>query len=248
MHNSILIDCEKERMIDPPTSAPPQSESLELLSAEVSDRFRWQWDDLSIANQPFRLAVASDPEGMLIEACERQDAGEKGVIDPFWATTWRAAAGLDRYMDQIDLGGVPVLELGCGTGHAGIAAMLRGADVTLTDGVDDPLMLVRMSVWELRDRCTVQRLRFGLDRIDAKFPVVLGSDVTYLRSLWPELDKCLRDHLADGGQALLSDPYRIIANEFRGWIQEHGWNYTEHKIDLADAPEHPIRVMCLKLP
>ena len=234
-------------MTEPTMSDPPCSESLEHLSAEVSARFRWHWDDLLIANQPFKLAVASDPEGMLIEACERQDAGEEGVIDPFWATTWRAAAGLDRYIERMDLDGTAVLELGCGTGHAGIAAMLRGADVTLTDGVDDPLMLVRMSVWELRDRCKVQRLRFGIDMIDTKFPVILGSDVTYLRSLWPELDKCLREHLADGGQALLSDPYRIIANEFRGWIQDHGWKYAEHKIDLADDPEHPIRVMCLTL-
>ncbi len=185
---------------------------------------------------------------MLIEACQRQDAGEQGVIDPFWATTWRAAAGLDQFLGRLDLQDTNVLELGCGTGHAGIAAALRGAQVVLTDGVDDPLLLAGMSSLSMRDRCQVRRLRFGIDQIDsASFPLIIGSDVTYLRQLWPELDVCLRQHLRGGGEVLLSDPFRIIANEFRDWIQDQGWHYAEHKIDLKDDPAHPIRVMQLTL-
>jgi len=119
--------------------------------------------------------------------------------------------------------------------------------VVLTDGVTDPLLLVKMSTWEVRDRCQVRQLRFGIDRIEGPgFPLILGSDITYLRTLWPELNHCLRDHLAEGGQVLLSDPYRIIANEFRDWIQENGWSYREHKIALDDDPAHPIRVMQLR--
>ena len=210
--------------------------------------FDWHWQETQIAGQSFRLAVASDPDAMLIDACERQDAGEQGVIDPFWATTWRAASGLDQFLDRIELDGVDVLELGCGTGHAGIAAALRGAKVVLTDGVDDPLQLVRMSAVPVADRCQVTRLRFGIDHIkETKFPVILGSDVTYLRSIWPELDTCLREHLAESGRVLLSDPFRIIANEFRVWIQKQGWTYAEHTMAMEDDPEHPIRVMELQL-
>ena len=225
-----------------------QSEGeLATLARRASQRFAWRWETVQIADRECQLAVASDPDSMLIEACQRQDAGEQGVIDPFWATTWRAASGLDRYLSRLDLQDIRVLELGCGTGHAGLAAAHRGGRVVLTDGVSDPLLLVRMSSWELRDRCQVRRLRFGLDRLDQpRFPWILGSDVTYLRSLWPVLDQCMKDHLDDGGQVLLSDPYRIIANEFRDWIQQHGWHYSEHRVQLADDSEHPIRVMQLR--
>lgn len=233
-------------MLDSTDSAANDSSVMEELKSQANARLKWIWQTTQIAGQAYQLAVAADPDGMLIEACERQDAGEQGVIDPFWAATWRAAAGLDQYLDMIALAGVDVLELGCGTGHAGIAAALRGANVVLTDGVDDPLLLVRMSVQPVRQRCNVQRLRFGQDTIaDKRFPVILGSDVTYLRTLWPELEVCWQQHLADGGQVLLSDPYRIIANEFREWIADHPWNYTEHKIVLDDDPDHPIRVMQL---
>ena len=225
-----------------------EAPELEDLARQASARFRWHWADVMIAGETRKLAVASDPEGMLIEACELQDAGEEGVIDPFWATTWRAASGLDVYMQRIDLSDMRVLELGCGTGHAGYAAACRGADVVLTDGVTDPLLLVKMSTWPLSERCRVEQLRFGIDRFDAdRFPLILGSDVTYLRTLWPELDQCLRDHLTVNGEVLLSDPFRIIANEFRDWIQNQGWTYREHKIELDDDPAHPIRVMQLTL-
>jgi len=220
---------------------------LRELEAAASARFAWRWDDVRVAGRPWRIAVAADPDGMLLEACRRQDAGEVGVIDPFWATTWRAASGLDRYLDRLSMKGTRVLEVGCGTGHVGLAAALRGADVVLTDGVDDPLALVQMSTLPVRERCRVERLRFGLDRLeDAPFPLIVGSDVTYLRSLWPQLDQCLRDHLAEGGEVLLSDPFRLIATEFRGWIRDRGWSYEEHPVPLEDDPVHPIRVMRLR--
>jgi predicted nicotinamide N-methyase len=212
----------------------------------ANETLDWRWQETLIAGQTRPLAVASDPDAMLIDACERQDAGETGVIDPFWAATWRAAAGLDRFLDRWQLEGSAVLELGCGTGHAGLSAAFRGADVVLTDGVEDPLHLVRLSSHPISDRCDICRLRFGIDHLNRTFPIILGSDVTYLRQLWPELEQCLNDHLDVDGVVLLSDPFRIIANEFRDWIGDRPWRYTEHKIEMADDPVHPIRVMELR--
>lgn len=227
------------------TSTDTDGYPTKLLSI-ADDLLDWRWEDTPIAGRKWPLAVAADPDAMLIDACERQDAGETGVIDPFWAATWRAASGLDRFLDRYELKGTSVLELGCGTGHAGIAAALRGANVILTDGVEDPLHLVRLSTHRISECCEIRRLRFGLDRLDQSFPIILGSDVTYLRQLWPELEQCLLDHLEGDGVVLLSDPYRIIANEFRDWIGKRPWKYTEHKVEMADDPEHPIRVMELR--
>jgi predicted nicotinamide N-methyase len=212
----------------------------------ADDLLDWRWEETLIAGRKWPLAVAADPDAMLIDACERQDAGETGVIDPFWATTWRAAAGLDQFLERIELDGRSVLELGCGTGHAGIAAAVRGANVILTDGVQDPLHLVRLSTHRIADRCQIRVLRFGIDRLDQTFPIILGSDVTYLRELWPDLEQCLIDHLEDDGVALLSDPYRIIGNEFRQWIGDRCWQYAEHEVEMGDRPEQPIRVMELR--
>ena len=216
------------------------------LIAAADHRLAWEWKTTEIAGQQWPMAVASDPDAMLVEACERQDAGEKDVIDPFWATTWRAASGLDRFLERVDIAEQPVLELGCGTGHVGIAAAIRGANVVLTDGVEDPLHLVRLSSYPLRERCQVRRLRFGIDQLTEKFPVIVGSDVTYLRELWPQLMQTVDQHLTEDGQLLLSDPFRIIAREFRDWLQDKPWQYQEHQIDMQDDAKHPIRIMQIK--
>lgn len=223
-------------------------QSGQAVSKDASQiQFNWQWQDTLIAGNVIPLAVAADPDGMLIDACERQDAGEEGVIDPFWAATWRAASGLDRFLDRYQLSGLRVLELGCGTGHAGLSAAVRGAKVLLTDGVDDPLGLVRLSAQRNAIDCSIKRLRFGIDQAEqTNYPIILGSDVTYLRTLWPELDQCLKEHLANDGEVLLSDPFRIIANEFKDWIQQRNWHYEEHSIKLDDDLDHPIRIMRLR--
>lgn len=208
--------------------------------------FAWHWEDTLIAGKTRSLAAASDPDGMLLDACRRQDEGEEGVIDPFWATTWRAASGLDRYLDRVDIFGKRVLEVGCGTGHAGIAAILRGAEVTLTDGVEDPLHLVRLSLSRHGLKATVGVLRLGEDQLEQEaFPYILGSDVTYLRELWPGLLATAETHLMPKGQLLLSDPQRVIGNEFRDWIADKPWSYAEELIQLEDDPDHPIRIMRL---
>lgn len=216
------------------------------LLARTSSRIAWHWLETRVAGQPWRIATAADPDGMLLDACRRQDAGETGVIDPFWATTWRAADGLDQFLEARDLRGVRVLELGCGTGRAGLAAALRGAEVTLTDGVSDPLLLVRLTTMPVAERCRIRRLRFAEDRLsEPPFPIILGSDITYSRDLWPKLDVCLRHHIEPQGEVILSDPYRSISTEFASWIQRRKWRYQEHRVVMDDDPSRPIRVMQL---
>ena len=208
--------------------------------------FAWHWEITAVADRSMPLAVASDADAMLIDACERQDAGETGVVDPFWATTWRAARGLDLHLGQLDLTGRDVLEVGCGTGHAGIAAAIRGARVRLTDGVADPLQLVRRSLRRAGLNCPAGVLRLGLDELPGRFDHVIGSDVTYLRELWPQLLRTAASHLKPGGSLLLSDPHRIIATEFRDWARGRPVTYRERSVRLEDDAEHPIRVMMIQ--
>ncbi|MFG0287683.1 MAG: class I SAM-dependent methyltransferase [Rhodopirellula sp. JB044] len=233
------------------TQSPNETTAAERSSTTTASSqsltFAWHWEDTLIAGQKRPLAAASDPDGMLLDACRRQDEGEEGVIDPFWATTWRAASGLDKFLDRVDIFGKRVLEVGCGTGHAGIAAILRGAIVTMTDGVADPLHLVRLSLSRLGLKADVRVFRLGEDHLEGeKFPFILGSDVTYLRELWPALLESADEHLAEGGEVLLSDPKRVIGNEFREWIKQYPqWVYREESVELDDTPEHPIRIMRL---
>jgi predicted nicotinamide N-methyase len=214
------------------------------------------------------LAVPSDPLQVLSDLCGERACGRWEVNDPFWAQVWRSTEGIDQYLGQRNLAGTGVLELGCGTGAAGMAALLRGADVTFTDGVSAPLLLVRISLAALKlqqrsaesngtsvppallppqahpaSRWRVRRLRFGVDVLAAQqFSLIIGSDISYLKEVWPELLHTLDVHLARGGEVLLSDPCRSIATEFGDWVRSRQWRAEEHHQSLRDAV---IRVLKL---
>ncbi|QDS87461.1 Putative methyltransferase [Rosistilla ulvae] len=219
---------------------------IRKLEARASARYAWHYEPVMAAGKRRLFASATCPDDLLVAATKRQEAGEQGVEEPFWATVWQAAVGLDWFIETLDLPGCQVLELGAGTGRAGLAAALRGAEVTITDGMTDPLLLAQLSTWDLPN-CHVRRLRWGEEQLDRKFSMILGSDVTYNRKFWTELEVAMRQHLEPGGVILFSDPCRLIANEFRDWIGPRGWSYSESHVPHCQDAHRSIRIMQLRL-
>lgn len=135
---------------------------------------------------------------------------------PYWAELWPSGLALARHVAARDLGGLRVLELGCGLGLPSLAATLRGADVLATDWAEDAIELL----WRNAERNGVfvraARLRWSEPEpllCAAPWDVVLGADLLYearnaeqLGELLPEL----------GGEVLLAEPGRPYAREFLG--------------------------------
>ncbi len=90
-----------------------------------------------------------DPDQLLENALSRTDRSPE-ELDPFWAATWRAAIGLDRYLARQPIQGQRVLELGCGSGRAGIAAALHGAVVTMTDAAVEGMWVAEYNAFPVR--------------------------------------------------------------------------------------------------
>ncbi|HBJ36689.1 MAG TPA: SAM-dependent methyltransferase [Planctomycetaceae bacterium] len=219
------------------------------LAARAKRRFPWHWQPVTVAGRSIEIATPTDPNELLIQACQRQESSTTGedettLADPFWAQVWRSTAGLDAFLANRDLRGVDVLELGCGTGVAGIAAALRGARVTFTDGATDPLLLLSLTLQRNRiARCGVRRLIFGNDVLPGKrFPLIIASDITYLQKCWPGLLQTLHSHLGVGGEVLLGDPYRSTSTEFIVWASQRRWTVQEHRTELSDTPIRVIRM------
>ncbi len=201
--------------------------SLESTTIELGGR-KLQWYRVTDGDRLLSVAVSAT-----------RPAEE---LDPFWAATWRAARGLDRFLANLDLSQTRVLELGCGSGQAGIGAALRGAQVTLTDAVGIALLVARLNASIVRERVSIRRLKWDADPLPVeRFPLIIGSDLVYDPSLFELLDRCARLHLSVGGRLLLSEPHRHTGDRFSKWIVEAGWCTCEHDIDLNDR-RVPIRV------
>lgn len=183
--------------------------------------------------------VTDGPRLLESAVCGDRPADE---LDPFWAATWRAAQGLDRYLGHCELAGSRVLELGCGSGQAGVGAALRGAQVTMTDAVGLALLVARLNAWSVRQQVTVRRLKWdGKPLRETAFDYVIGSDLVYDSSLFSLLERCARLHVAPASRLLLSEPHRHTGDHFSSWIRAAGWQTIERDVELPDG-RVPIRI------
>jgi predicted nicotinamide N-methyase len=224
------------------------------LLARIQGKVAVEETSTVIAGRSIPWIKVTDPDRLLLTALEK---GEQGgfEVDPFWAAAWRAAVGMDRFLGQMshsfaDEGwtDLPVLELGGGSGRAGISAAMRGARVVITDASSTAMLVCRYNAWHVREKVLVRRLDWR-DRNQnlGLFPILVGSDIVYDPKLFPILEPCMRRHLMQGGAVYLSEPQRHTGERFRSWIQSAGWLIREHYVDLEDG-EKKIRIFECRLP
>lgn len=142
-------------------------------------------------------------------------ASAEGDSEPWWAHVWPAGLLLAEFvLDGPRLDGLRVLDLGTGSGVVGIAAALKGAEVTFADLLPEALALAAENAGRsgLSD--------FHLLELDWRTPpddrydLVLAADVVYDATQLHALARALASLMAVDGTALLSDPRRPHLPQF----------------------------------
>jgi predicted nicotinamide N-methyase len=134
---------------------------------------------------------------------------------PYWAELWPAGLALARALPA-ELGGVRVVELGCGLGVPSLVAAARGAEVTAVDWSEDAVELLRENA--SRNGVVVTAERADWRSFAGAFDLVLAADVLYeARNVEPLLD--LLPRLA--AEVLLAEPGRPHAEAFFERAAEH---------------------------
>jgi predicted nicotinamide N-methyase len=181
-----------------------------------------------VEGRAIRLVRPSDPDRLLddpsVHAWNREDD-----YMPYWAYLWPGANMLAEAVARC-WGGVAdpreseVLELGCGLGLGGLAAMGLGFRVCFSDYDPAALAFVSRSVRENGlepDRCSTLVLDWR-NPPPRRFERIIGADVLYERRLVPLVADVLARRLAPGGEALLATPYRVSAEAFPAAAAEVG--------------------------
>jgi predicted nicotinamide N-methyase len=158
---------------------------------------------------------------------------------PYWAQLWPAARMLAKVMvrEKWDTHPRPphVLEVGCGLGLAGIAALARGLAVTFSD-VDETALKFAADNARLNGFTDFRTLPldFRCPPDDVKYPVVIGSDLMYEERLVGPLVGLLRAVLAPGGVCLIADPDRTAARVFRWKLGEAGYDVAPELVRAGE--------------
>ena len=205
------------------------------------------WTEREVAVEPrtFRLLTPADPDELLNHLVEPLDTSQPHLADPYWAKLWPAATYLAEAILRIPQSAIrspqsPCLELGCGSGLVGLAALAKGYEVTFSDYVPQAVELALENAAR-NGLCGARGLVLDWRRpASLQFPFIVAADVTYDRTnLGPLLDTIER-MLAPRGEAWLGDAGRGPAAEFLTLAADRGF-----AVSLFDEHDRPAIVPAL---
>ena len=198
----------------------------------------WSEQDIAVVGRTFRMLLPADPDRFL-DDLEESPSAPKELADPYWAKLWPAAYHLAEAMLTADFPpGTEVLEIGCGSGLAGLAALARGYKVTFSDYVP---LAVELAL-ENAARNDLETDARGLvldwrDSLPLQAGVIIAADVLYERAKNPILVGLLEQILAPGGVAWFGDAGRSASGDFLKLATDRGF-----AVKLFDEQNRPVGV------
>lgn len=155
---------------------------------------------------------------------------------PYWTDLWPASRMLAKVILREEWQpGLVALEVGCGLGLPGIAALSRGLHVIFSDY--DPTALqfaARNAALNGYADFKTRQLDWRYPPEDLKAPVVLAADLVYeLRNVEPLL-RFIRQVLRPDGICLLTDQDRVPSHVLRETLPRLGLTFTTELVRAGE--------------
>lgn len=190
----------------------------------------WTERDVSVGDHVFSLLLPASPDDILEQLDDRQTNLPPMYADPYWSQLWQTAPWFgERVLEAGWPAGTRVLELGCGSGVAGLSALAAGCDVTFSDYVPEAVELAQENARRNGFPHAKGLVFDWRSPPGERFEILLGSEVLYDRQ-WhgPLLDTMAR-MLGTNGACWFGDPGRSVSGEFLTRATARGW--TIHRRD-----------------
>lgn len=206
---------------DIPATRPPMPETpLDALGPLVREQ-------VIVESRTFVIARPSESDRLLDHPSVRSAFAADEYM-PYWADLWPAARMLAKaVLRETWTPRQRALEVGCGLGLPGIAALAKGLRVTFSDYDATALRFAgdnargngfdSFDTLQMDWRCPPERLQF---------PIVLASDVIYEKRNVASLVALLQKMLEPGGVCLLTDQDRVASHVLRDTLTAESLPFT----------------------
>ncbi len=215
---------------DPTLPHPPDPEAIQDWLGEIVR------EEIALEGRTFLLDRPARTEHLIDHPAVRSAFAADEYL-PYWADLWPAARMLARViLRESWQSQTEALELGCGLGLPGIAALAAGLRVTFSDY--DPTAL-RFAADNARlngfTEFTTLRLDWRHPPTDLRVPVLLGSDLVYERRNLEPLVTLIGQVLAPGGVCLLTDQERVPRDAMASALGSNRLVFTTEVLRATDA-------------
>lgn len=190
--------------------------------------------EINLCGYSFKLAYPEFPD-QLLDCGKVRTAFAADEYMPYWATLWPVAS----FLSEIILlrswtPGQRTLELGCGLGLPGLAAMAKGLSVVFSDYDATALKFVETNC-RLNNFVDFQTLKLDLrSPPDGTFDIILASDLIYERRHVAPLVALIKKNLAPDGFALVADQNRPYQENFLACLAAQGFTWIVETRDMQN--------------
>lgn len=199
--------------------------------------------DMHVGSDAWHLRVLTDTS----QFSDPDGHGEAlGISSAQWSLfgqLWPSGHMLARAMQDFDVAGKRVLELGCGIGLASLVLQRRGADVTASDihPLAEPFLTYNAALNGL-DAVPYRQLRWDVPLATlGRYDMVIASDVLYEPAQALALAGVVDRHAEARAEVLVADPGRGNGARFIKALEARGFAMAETRYPRDDADPPPYR-------
>jgi predicted nicotinamide N-methyase len=193
---------------------------LEALGPAVEEK-------VIIEEHTFLLTKPTDSDRLLDHPMVRAAFAADEYM-PYWADLWPAARMLAKAIVREPWPGpLEALEIGCGLGLPGIAALARGLRVTFSDYDATALRFAADNAKRNGfDHFETLQMDWRYPPNERKWPVILAADLIYeMRNVEP-IVKLIKHLLTPDGVCLVTDQDRVPSHVLRDTLTVEGLPFT----------------------
>jgi predicted nicotinamide N-methyase len=170
------------------------------------------------------LSIVTPGPGDWVKTGGWTERAQSGQEPPYWADIWPASVAVARWLcRRSDLAGRRVLDLGCGLGVPGAAAVRQGAEVLFCDLHADALAFAAFNAGEQRadGRWQTRQFDWHGEELQGAFDVVVLADVTYRGLHHRPILRQIQSALGHEGVTVHADPFRRESDGFLALARKH---------------------------
>lgn len=205
---------------DSAENPPPACASLPVIPGG------WETKTIALAGRDWSITLPADPDAFLDDPQTVAEHERTGYM-PYWQYLWPSALTMAQLVSAADWPrNNRVLEIGCGIGVVGLAALAKGYSVIFSDYRPESVILSLHNAH--RNGFThCGGLCFDWNHPpSAKVPIILGCEVIYEKQNHGLVLKVIERVLCPGGLCWIGDPGRHTADEFTARARKEGYAVT----------------------
>ena len=178
------------------------------------------------------------------------EADTLGISSAQWSlfgVVWESSHILANKMQDFDITGKRILELGCGLGLSSILLNSRKADITATDYHPEAgKFLAKNVTLNNGDDIPFLRADWKDDNLGlGKFDLIIGSDLLYEQDHIELLSEFINSHANAECEIIIVDPGRSNHSRFSKKMIQLGYTHEQYKPKELEESEVPFKGLVL---